>query len=81
MVAVEHRPYLRDGLVRLVYEEQIILREEVHQSARRLSCLSAGDVPRVVLDALAKAGLPHHVYVIARALLESVCSHRLAFVS
>ena len=66
-VAVEHAPNLGQRDVRLVHEQQKVLREEVDQRARRLSVLSSVQVDRVVLDPGAVPHLPQHLHVVARA--------------
>ena len=53
-VAAVHRPDLRDGLVRLVDDDEEVLREVVDERRRRLARLPAREVARVVLDAVQK---------------------------
>ena len=65
-VAGEHAADLRDRHVRLVDEQQAVLREEVEQRVGRLARLAAGEVPRIILDARAVADLQEHLHVVAR---------------
>ena len=69
-IAAVHAVHLRQRDVRLVDEEQPILREEVDQTRRRRAGLAPGEVARVVLDAVAIADLAQHVEVVARAHLQ-----------
>ena len=66
-VALVHAADLRDGDVRLVDDEQEILREVVEQGRRRRARPSAVDVARVVLNARTKPDLPHHFDVVVGA--------------
>ena len=58
------------GLVALVDDQQRIRRQIVEQARRRLARRAAGQIARVVLDAVAVADLAHHLEVEARALLQ-----------
>ena len=69
-VAGVHGVHLRQRDVRLVDEEQPVLREEIDQAPRRRAGFAAGQMPRVVLDAVAVADFAQHLQVVARALLE-----------
>ncbi len=69
-VAAVHRLQLRHGLVRLVDDDEEVLREVVDERRRRLARLATREVARVVLDAVAEAHLLHHLEVVQRALLE-----------
>ena len=71
-VARVHAADLRRGHVRLVEDDQRVLREVVHQGRRVLSRLAPGEVPRVVLDPVAVAELAQHLHVEERALLEAL---------
>ena len=62
-VAVEHAADLGHGDVRLVDDAQEVAREVVEQGRRRLAGRAAGEVARVVLDALAVAELGQHLEV------------------
>ena len=67
-VAAVHAAHLRQRDVRLVDEEQEVVREVVEQRRRLLARLAPGQVHRVVLDAGAVAGLLQHLEVVHRAL-------------
>ena len=69
-VAGIHAVELRDRLVRLIDDDQEVVREVVQQRVRRRAGPAAVQVPRVVLDAVAVADLAHHLDVVARALLQ-----------
>ena len=66
-VALVHRTDLRHGLVRLVDDEQEVVREVVDQAVRRGPRRPAVDVSRVVLDAAARPDLAHHLDVVGGA--------------
>ena len=78
LVAVVHPAHLRDRLVRLVDHHQHVLRQVVEQRRRRLAGLAAGEVARVVLDAVAVAGLAQHLEVEHGALVEPLRLEQLA---
>ena len=59
-VAVIHAAQLRNGLVRFVDEQQIILRNVIEQRGRRFAGQAAGHVPRIIFDAVAIADGAHH---------------------
>ena len=69
-VAGIHAPDLRDGDVGLVDEDEGILGQVVHEGGRLGARLAAGQMPRVVLDAVAVADLPEHLHVEEGALLQ-----------
>ena len=77
-VAAVHAAELRDRDVALVDDQQRVLGQVVDQRRRRLARLAAGEVARVVLDALAEADALHHLEVEARALLEPLRLDQLA---
>src|SRR5207302_2660873 len=62
-VAMIHPAHLRNGLVRFVDEEQIILRDIIEQSGRRLAGKTARHVARIVLDAVTVSDGAHHLHV------------------
>src|SRR5580704_6900382 len=62
-VAMIHPAHLRNGLVRFVDEEQIILRHVIEQGGRRLAGKPARHVARIVLDAVAVSDGAHHLHV------------------
>ncbi|MNM65456.1 hypothetical protein D3C81_769030 [compost metagenome] len=69
-VTVVHAVELADQHVRLVQEHQRIGRQVVDQRRRRLAGARAGQVARVVLDALAEAQLGEHFEIEAGTLLQ-----------
>ena len=69
-VAVVHAADLRHGLMALVDDDQRVLRQVVEQRRRRIAGLAAGQVPRVVLDAVAVADLVDHLEIEHRALVQ-----------
>ena len=62
-VTVIHGVELRNGLVRFVDEQQIILRKIIEQRGRRFARQAAGHVPRIIFDAVAIADGAHHLDV------------------
>jgi hypothetical protein len=66
-VAVEHRPHLRDGGVRFVDHQQIVVGEIVNQGVRLGPRRRAVEMAGVVLDARAVAHLLNHLDVVAGA--------------
>ncbi len=77
-VALEHRPDLRHGDVRLVDDEQEVLGEVVDQRVRGGALGAAVDVPRVVLDARARPDLAHHLDVVGGAHAQALRLEQLA---
>ncbi len=69
-VAEAHPPHLGQGHVRLVDDEQEVVRKVVEERRRRLPRRASGEVARVVLDAVAVAELLDHLQVEHRALVE-----------
>ncbi len=69
-VAAIHAADLRNGDVTLVDEDQRIVRNIFEQRRRRLARPAAGEVARIVLDALAGAGGLEHLDVVTGALLQ-----------
>ena len=59
-VSPVHAVKLRDRLVGLIDDDQGILREIVHKRRRGFPGHPAGEMARVVLDALARSDLSHH---------------------
>ena len=53
-----------------VHDDQVIFREIIHQGKGRLSRLLSRQEARIVLNAGAEARLPHHLHVIAGALVD-----------
>src|SRR5581483_1000503 len=77
-VAAIHAVELRGGLVRLVEDDERVVREVVEERRRRLAGLAGAEMPRVVLDAGAGADLLQELEVVARALLEALRLDELA---
>ena len=77
-VALVHAADLRNGLVRLVDEDDEVGREEVEQRVRRRARRAAVEVARVVLDPVAEAELLHHLEVVLGALPDAVRLEHLA---
>src|SRR4051812_21434855 len=71
-IALVHPAKLRDRDVALIDDHERIGRQVVDQRGRRLARLAAGQVARIVLDALAEAELGEHLQVEARALLDAL---------
>ena len=71
-VALVHAADLRDRLVRLVDEDDVVGGEVVEQRVRRRTGRPAVEDPRVVLDPVAEAELAHHLEVVLRALADPV---------
>ncbi len=78
-VAVPHAVDLRNGDVGLVDEEQEVAREVVEQRGRRLAGQTAGEVARVVLDAVAVADGLDHFEIEAGALVDALRLDHAAF--
>ena len=71
-VTLVHAADLRDRLVRLVDEDDVVGREVVEQRVRRGAGRPAVEDPRVVLDPVAEAELAHHLEVVLGALADPV---------
>src|SRR3954452_25279307 len=71
-VALVHAADLRHGLVRLVDEEDEVLREVVDQAVRPRPRRPSVEDARVVLDAAAEPDLAQHLHVVLRALAEAM---------
>ncbi len=71
-VALVHAADLRDRLVRLVDEDDEVVREVVEQRERVRAGRAAFEDPRVVLDPGAEAELLHHLEVVLGALAQPV---------
>jgi len=78
-VAFVHAADLRDGLVRLVDEDDEVLREVVEQREWVRSRSATLEDARVVLDPVAEAELLHHLEVVLRALAQPVRLEHLPF--
>ena len=77
-VALVHPADLRDGLMRLVDDDQEVVGEVVEQRVRRRPRLAAVEVARVVLDAVAEAHLAQHLHVVLGARAQAVRLEHLA---
>ncbi len=69
-IAVVHPAHLRHGLMALVDDDHRVGRQVVEQRRRRLAGDAAGQVPRVVLDAVAVADLLDHLEIEHRPLVQ-----------
>ena len=65
-------PRLRHGDVRLVDEQDVVVGQVVEQRPRRLAGLPAGEVARVVLDAVAEPDFAQHLQVEVGALVQAL---------
>ncbi|MNV64361.1 hypothetical protein D3C71_1570010 [compost metagenome] len=63
--------------MRFVDHQQRVRRQVVEQGRRRLARRLAGEVPRVVLDAVAEADLGHHLQVELGPLRQALRLHQL----
>ena len=77
-VAFIHAADLRDRGVRFIDHEQEILREKIEQRERLRARRPAGEMPRVILDAVAEAHLLHHLEIVFRAHLQPLRFEQLA---
>ncbi len=71
-VARVHAADLRHRLVAFIDDQDGVLRQVVQQRRRRLAGRPPGEVPRVVLDAVAVADLADHLEVEHRALVQAL---------
>ncbi len=71
-IALVHTADLRHRLVRLVHEDEEVVREVVEQRERVSSRRAALEDARVVLDPVAEAELLHHLEVVLGALPQPV---------
>ncbi len=71
-VAAIHAADLRNGDMAFVDEDDGIIRHIFEQRRRRVAGVAAGEVARIVLDALAGAGGLQHFQVVAGALLQAL---------
>ena len=78
-VAVIHAADLRHGLMALVDDRQRVGRQIVEQRRRRRAGRTPGQMPRVVLDAVAVPDLLDHLEVEHRPLVEPMRFQHLAF--
>ncbi len=76
-VALVHATDLRHRDVTLVDDEQRVLRQVVEQRRRRLPRFAPGEVPGVVLDAVAVTQLLDHLEIEAGSLFQALRLHQL----
>ena len=67
-----HAVQLRDGLVRLVDEHQVIARKIIQQRGWRLTRQAPGEVPGIVLNAMAKTHGLDHLQIEHGALVDAL---------
>ena len=77
-VAGIHGADLRHRPVGLIDDDQIIVREEIHQRIRRFSRLQSGQVTAVVLNTRADAGLPEHLDIEVGPFFYPLCLQKSA---
>src|SRR5947209_6043593 len=70
---------LRNGLMRFVNEHEEVALEIIQQSRRWFSRLPAGEVPRIVLNAVAVTHRLDHLQVKAGALVYALRFHKASF--
>ncbi len=80
VVAAVHAADLRDGDVALVGEDDGVVGDELEEGRGRLARGAAGEVARVVLDAVADAGRLEHLEVEVGALFQALGLEQLALV-
>ena len=59
--------------MRLIHDEQRVIGQEIEQAVRALPLQAVAQMPRIVLDAGAGAGLAHHLHIEVGALPEALC--------
>ena len=74
-----HAANLGHRLMALVDDHQCVVRQIIEQRGRRLAFRASGQVPRVVLDAVAVADLLHHLQIEHRPLMKALRLEHLAF--
>src|SRR5262249_47017269 len=77
-IAAVHRAELRNGLVRLVEDQQKVVREVIDQRRRGLAGLASRKMPRVIFDALYEPQLLEHLEVVHGALLDALFLEKAA---
>ena len=78
-IAGKHPAHLRHGLMAFVDDDQRVARQVVEQRRRRLAGAAAGQMARVVLDAVAVADLANHLEIEHRALVQPLRFEQLPF--
>jgi hypothetical protein len=77
-VAVPHAAELRDGLVALVDEHNVVRGQVVEQRGRGFAGEAAGEMAGVILDAMAVADGLNHFQIEHRALVQALGFYELA---
>ncbi|MNC11449.1 hypothetical protein D3C75_591480 [compost metagenome] len=80
-VTVIHGPDLRQRNMRLVDDNQHVIREVIHQRVRSSPGLPEGQRSGIVLDPRTEADLLHHLDIIACPLLQALCLEQLACIT
>ena len=62
-VSCIHAPYLGNGHMGLVNNDQKVIRKEIQQSHGRLSRFGSRQMSGIILDTGAKAGFTKHLYI------------------
>jgi hypothetical protein len=73
-----HAAHLRHGLMAFVDDQQRIVGEVIEQCRWRLAGGAAGEMPGVVLDAVAVADLLHHLEIEHGPLMQALRLEHLA---
>ena len=68
VVAMIHAAYLGNGHVRLINKNKKVTRKVINKCKRGISCVAAGNVPRIIFNAGAVSGGTQHFHVKPRAL-------------
>ena len=77
-ITLVHGTNLRDRHVRLVNNQQEIIREIIQQTVRGTACGTTVNMARVVLNAIAEAHLLHHFQVVGGAHAQTLRLQQLA---
>ena len=76
-VAAAHTAHLRNGNVRFVDKEQVVIREIVQQSIGGGTRLAAGQYAGIILYAGAETDLPQHLQIVPHPFLNTLCLDEL----
>jgi len=77
-IALVHAPELRNGHVALVDEKQVVVGQVFDERGGRLAGGAAGEVARIILDAVAIPQRAHHLEVVHGALMDALRLQDLA---
>ena len=77
-VAAVHGPYLRNGYMALVDDQQVVFRKVVQQAEGARPLLPSVQITGIVFDAGTVAELLYHLQVILHALFDTLCLHHPA---